>query len=234
MRAFEFLIEDAREVATQNLAQVILRDCKPYLQMMNYGAVTSTNWGKTFTWLYRGMEAAYATSRPWENYIEPISVRTDRRPRDTNQILHQIIDDWQAENLGFRGRTAGLFVSGSMSTSGDYGLPYVVFPIGQFNYYWAERVRDMATSAGECAGSAWKTPDPELIPEITQEIQNMLAKAEWHKNEGMQLYLNTYRRNEMVLDCKQFYIVPSDPTPGAMDIRDLMPYLQQPQEMAAV
>jgi len=136
MRAKEFIVEadwedvTARE-AFLDFARRIKRDCQPFIQA-NHQAL------KNNEYLYRGVKAASVDQK----FIQG-DVRTDRRPRDTSKIWHQILDEFFQSKFGWPYRSAGLFATTDMFTAIDYGKAYAIFPIGEYRLCYSPVISDM-------------------------------------------------------------------------------------------
>ena len=202
MRLFEF---DQNEVNTagkiERLAEMIAKDCQPYLNLIHFPQRDRS--GIPFL-LYRGMHQNDVPA----DILTPATVRKDRKPLDTNKLSSEIVDDWLFNLVKWRPRSAGLFVTSITRNARDYGVPYLVFPIGPFDYLWSPVISDMMVAVNTITG-------PKQTPDERQEklIKKMLAKADWQHNKGFDTFMrNTFMRDsygtEIVLNVNSFYAVP--------------------------
>lgn len=82
---------------------------------------------------------------------DPIPVRKNRLPSDTNPALHKIIDDWMHEHYGVRGRSECAFAYSYESDQvahanhAMYGQPAVVIPVGDYDALWSDEIADLYT-----------------------------------------------------------------------------------------
>lgn len=61
-----------------------------------------------------------------------LTIRTDRKPRDTNVTLHQAVDQWMVDN-GFGARRGNsLFVTTNEHEAQRYGPAFIIFPLDGF------------------------------------------------------------------------------------------------------
>lgn len=67
-----------------------------------------------------------------------VPIRKDRRPRDSTQYVHDLMDAYFEEKFGEKIRSSGLFASGNISVARKYGTPHFVLPVGKFKFFWAE------------------------------------------------------------------------------------------------
>jgi hypothetical protein len=70
------------------------------------------------------------------------AVRTNRRPKDSPEWLHDALNDHFRKKVGVPLRSASVFCAGSSMLAGNYGDVYAIFPIGEFNYAWSKLVVD--------------------------------------------------------------------------------------------
>lgn len=104
---------------------MIKKQCQPWLKQ------------RTSQPVYRG----FRTASPGKMaFIR--KVRHDRNPKDSDLKLHQMFDFF-IDELGLTAnRTNSMFTSGSLPVASSYGPPYVLFPVGNFNYTWSEYMND--------------------------------------------------------------------------------------------
>lgn len=132
MRAKEFLVEDEKDAKV--MANLILRDCKPYLEQISYNI-------KEYP-LYRGVPDSRLTFGALPN--------PENRPsRDTPTKIHEAMDNWFEKKFGIRYRSNALFVTGDKNMTSDYyaGMTYgdllLIFPIGDFRFCWSTKADDV-------------------------------------------------------------------------------------------
>jgi len=102
---------------------------------------------KDYNFLYRGIKKSFNKDDSFigdRNYFIG-TVRKDRRPKDLSIDLHVLFDNAFEEVFGWKARSQGLFTSGHKSDTSSYGRPYVVFPIGQFNFIYSKEITDLYT-----------------------------------------------------------------------------------------
>lgn len=124
MRFKEFITEN-----TDITFEDIIRDCQPYLKEIN------------------GIEERYLAQHGSKALISDdakiLTVRDDRRPKDTDIRVHNAVNDFFEEKFGWRAREKGIFVTGSINRATAYGESYLVFPIGEFKYLWSREISDL-------------------------------------------------------------------------------------------
>ena len=86
--------------------------------------------------LYRGIRNP--------NHLYAIKkVRIDRKPVDNSKDVHRYFDKVLYEMFGWKARSQSLFCTGNILQTGDYGEPYVVVPIGRYNYLHSNVIQDL-------------------------------------------------------------------------------------------
>jgi hypothetical protein len=71
------------------------------------------------------------------------ALRTDRRPSDTKQNVHEYFDKEFNKKFGFKARSNAIFCTGRPSIARSYGNLYCIFPIGKYNFVWSDDIKDL-------------------------------------------------------------------------------------------
>lgn len=100
-------------------------NCQPYLK-------ANPDW-KTHK-LYRGVMD--------QEDIFVRNIRVDRKPKDTPIEMHNLADRYLQVSGLKATRSNSIFCTGGKEVY-DYGLPYVIFPIGDFDFTWNPYIRDL-------------------------------------------------------------------------------------------
>lgn len=141
-----------------DLIKFINDKCGPYLQ-------ANPKW-KTNP-LYRGM-----------NYEDPYiikQIRSNRKPLDTLPYLQKIYDDALSAGGIIAKRSNSIFCTGDKASANFYGLLYVVFPIGDFDFTYSATIRDLTSQHNEFILSGdirFKNKDKPVLNH--QDISNLL------------------------------------------------------------
>ncbi len=110
-------------VATaEKIAGYMKKNCKPWLKQTNNGKLT----------VFRGLRIDDTAPMAFAR-----DTRTNRIPKDTTKTRHQLFDLLISTAGCAANRTNSLFVTGSHSVADDYGQPFVLIPVGPFNYSWS-------------------------------------------------------------------------------------------------
>lgn len=98
---------------------------------------------KSGCFLYRGLRLTDRVKKIGNN-IYIIVPRKDRWPKDTNEHLHEMMDNYFLRRFGWRARSRGVFCSGSMNVAKEYGnTTGIIFPADGFKYLWSRRIKDL-------------------------------------------------------------------------------------------
>jgi len=213
MRLFEFDIAK-KNPALKQISDLINRDCQPFLREIRFP-------NNSNRWLYRGVADFQADRR-----MEPIQVRTDRRPKDSAVAVHNITDQWMLEQFGWKPRSQGLFVCGNVGLAGYYGKVCAVFPRGEFQYVWSPVINDLTAWIGNAIGTVPKSEE-ELrdYNSMIQKIIELLEAGKWQQNKGMLKCLQNTPGHEITIKCGSYYAVPVTST----YFEDLPEYLKGQQ-----
>lgn len=87
-------------------------------------------------WLLRGTMKSV-------DKIKKFTPRTDRRPKDTPDKLHNLFDKEFRKRFGWAARSEGVFVTSNYKEAKSYGTPYIFFPIGRYDYIWSPKIADL-------------------------------------------------------------------------------------------
>ena len=145
MRAKEFIIESGEyedayvqpderaqtDGYITKLAQEIRQACGPFIQA-NHAEMKANNF------MYRGVKGAQTS-----DMVIKGSVRTDRYPRDTPTQWHEVLDQFFLKQFGTKYRSASLFATNDVNNTYDYGVPYIIFPVGNYKMCYSPIIEDV-------------------------------------------------------------------------------------------
>lgn len=140
MISFKQFLAEADDVANwrkdvEAIAEIIKRDCGPYIAQS----------GGRF--MYRGFYPSAEKLAPVSDKVPQKmmtlgTVRKDRRPKDSPQWLHDLMNKKLVEKTGHPLRSQSLFTIGKLDNAEKYGVGHIIFPIGDFTYAWSEKIAD--------------------------------------------------------------------------------------------
>jgi hypothetical protein len=130
MRFYNY-INEKRKNLTKDLIDKTREDinklCKPYIKSLK-----KYNDNK---FLFSGRRKSDLVLR--EN------IRTDRKPKDMPLEIHQLLDKQFYQEFGVKSRSQSLFCVQKYQYAKAYGVPYYIFPIGNYTTIWAVRIDDL-------------------------------------------------------------------------------------------
>ena len=145
-------------------------DCKPFLS-------TVKNCKRRI--LYRGYNG---------KLIDKKTVRKDRKPKDTPIKFHKNVDEIFFKKWGWRPRSGGLFVTGSVRFSSLYGPKGIVFPVGKFKFLWNPNVHDLYSYMD--------------VIEVLGKGDEIIGS---YKDKDMCKAIKSFK--EIMIDCKSYYVI---------------------------
>lgn len=212
-----YFTKDASEAAS-----LVVRDCVPFLKESDFQITPS---GVIRNGLYRGIDSASLISDL--GYMLKIPGRNkDRTPKDTSEELHAILNDYLQKEFGIPYRSRAVFCSNSPLQASNYGLIYLIFPIGSFDYVYSEKISDAFIALDrQKVGEL-----PRLMQEIKQEmnvtypreissskefdfkawyslVKKWLEEKHPYTDTNLSSILAKENSTEIMLHCKEYYAV---------------------------
>ena len=182
----QFKIVEEREVLNtmppSKVVEFIEQNCQPVLREIATTKSATTWAGRkspgTIQLLYRGIKNQ-------DDSIFISTVRKNRNPKDTSDDFHQLFDNSFFKIFGWKPRSEGLFATGKMSDTKMYGLTFVIFPIGDFDFIYSEEISDLFVALENMA------INNNFIEELNIKNKKELSRK-W-KSYGAILLSNKYK-----------------------------------------
>lgn len=190
MKVNEILLEAPVNVDIDGVISQIKRNCQPFLS-------------EATPPLWRGM--SYAKNK----YTTFAQVQTEfqREPRDTPPIINDYIVSWLWQKFGIPLRKEHtLFATGANYQAAGYGKPFMVFPIGNFQYCWSPLVKDLTDEFHHLTGQKLSAS------QIRDEVARVMFQAKYQFNTGLNEAVMSYK--EIMIYCKSYYIFDGDIVEG--------------------
>jgi len=189
------IITEAMSTKPAGIAKTILRDCGPYLSMIGNKPTQYKIWRGT-----NDIGTVFSKNKCPFN----------RSPRDTDEEVHWVVDEWFLERTGIRFRSNATFGTGDYDVVvSNYGSPYIIFPIGEFSYCWSTKVADMTYDL-------FNPDEGEILGTEVKKIQSELKKSNYVFNESMRQAIES--KHEIMLHCPNgYYAVAYTRDPDAED-----------------
>ena len=190
MKFLHYINENLKELNDDDMEFLIDRDCQPWIKASQ---------GET---VYRG-----AKNKPY-NYKG--TVRTNRKPLDTEPIIHELFDKTIQAKYGFKPRSNGLFITGNLADARRYGKVYKIYPINKFKFLWSPNIRDFYSETGIIVRNWMGKNDTGASkkavlkhPDVQTLIKDRILDSYITKN--LPQAINSYK--EIMVVTKEFYAV---------------------------
>lgn len=168
----------------EEVANTLIRNCHLHIQeCLNHipdpEQAFSFDDYKDSSLIFRGLRTIV------RNPLQPITVNKNRKPVDTDSVVHYYADEWFNRQFGKRFRSTSIFTTGSLSQSSTYDFPHVVFIKGDYDFCWSPYVKDFYINYG-------------ILPRIIQEAARINKKpVEYYEN---QLEQGNITREQLISD----------------------------------
>jgi len=170
-----------------------------------------------FNFAYRGSQKRI------ENYDIFPGHLIDRRPMNTAQGIHDLLNRKFTEKFGWAARN-GVFCLGESMAVAFYGKPFLFFPVGDYKYVWSPTISDLFGvfhAPAEMRGMTtekWYKQYPDEVNDLVEKviekyIDKDLAKALTHT-------LDTKYKNHVEISfmCDKYILVNEDKKYNLMDV----------------
>lgn len=148
------------EMEIDEARSIIKRDCAQWLSE-----------GVT---VYRGLPERKNVG---DRLLTKLNVRKDRRPMSSSKEVSAMLDDILQEKTGIKFRSQSVFCAKSKRVATGYGVPYEIFPIGQYDYCWSPYLEDAFFQIGR----------GEISVKFKREIKKVMDEEEMEPYEFMDI-----------------------------------------------
>jgi hypothetical protein len=129
--------------------KIISRDCSKWLKESNcnifYRGIGVDKFRSDYSSFKKSSIVKLSSGvpkSPEDDFLIKMSVPQNRKPVDSPNWLHSVMDENLVKNTGIPFRSRSIFVLKDIRIAENYGTPYMVFPIGNFNYAWSKLLDD--------------------------------------------------------------------------------------------
>lgn len=133
-----------------------------------------------------------------------VAVRKDRKSRDTDFLIHTLMDEYFDEKFGLKARTQGMFTIGDKNQASVYGMPHYVLPVGEFKYIWgldgAKPISDTLVLSERIKSAI--LGEEEKAKDIAKQILDQVVWKRTDLQEAMRM------KAEIIIFCESVIIVP--------------------------
>lgn len=215
MRLSELVTESDEPVMFEDFVR---ENCRPYMAALDADmeVIDSPRFS-----LYRGIKEASLTNdmemvrhdRVVTAYVN--RVRTDRQPKDTPADISSIVDDLLEKKFGWRPRAESAFCYTFKNRGAveHYGDKYRVYPMGDLEFVYSPKVRDMTYQLAEWLRerklwpSSGKIP-PEALGETTEAIKEFVEEH-GYTNKNLHAAMMSEGKPEIMVNCHKYLAVPA-------------------------
>ena len=193
MKVAEVLAEAKQlTVDIDKITSQVKRNCQPFLSQV-------------MTPMWRGL----AWQQNKDVIFGTVETQGYRSPRDTPPIINTYMMSWLKEKSGIPFRQQHtLFGTGSETAARAFGIPFMAFPIGDFEYCWSPNVRDLTDQFHGMTGKSL------TANQIATDVYDVMDSSDYQFNVGLDQALKSYK--EVMIYCKSYYIF--DPTTYLLSI----------------
>jgi hypothetical protein len=166
----------------QTMANDIRRDCAPYIQANKATLKQGIN-------LWRGVKGADRLN----DFVIVGNVRTDRSPRDTNSYWHHLMDQFFMNEFGYAYRSGSMFAYTDPGNTTDYGIPFAVFPIGDYDICYSPKITDLTVDFA--SGTANNYCITSMLRNMTfDDIANLAQRydMQWKTHDDIKISIEQY------------------------------------------
>jgi hypothetical protein len=193
MKFLKYLIENP--TGYDKFLEELKKDCAPFLHDLQHSKFLVNI-------LYRGTKDILGQ-------YQKKDVRTDRKPSETDVKIHNYADEFFYKKYDVKLRSETIFCSTSPSIAMDYGKIYVIFPVGKYDIYYSDKVRDFYTDLEELFNKKGLGSAAELLNnQLTDPMKKIIdSKIKTYKKMKVNDNLG---QNECMVHCKQYYAIDID------------------------
>lgn len=191
--SFKHFLAESEGESPEDAAKFVFENCKPFLKESDFNFNPAT--GEPLHALYRG-----GTYYSENKFMVEYPGGRNRKPVDSSQRLHDLLDEYLEKYFMFPYRSKGLFCTGSRKTAKEYGKPVLIFPIGNFKYVYSERIVD-AYAAFQGSTGMGKSFDAGFTADMYNTIRDDIFKHDnpiiekWSPTKDLEVVEKLMRSN---------------------------------------
>jgi len=189
MRLQSYINESALNLDLDAISPILKRDCSQYLKLI----------GEKKNLIYRCVNKQ-------GNFIK-VKPRTDRRPLDSPQFLHDYLDKLFLKYHGWKTRSEGVMTSSRRRSM--YGTPFYFFPFDGFKYLYSAYVEDLYMEINDLGYTLFGlgANDP-IKPKMLDDYEFQAGISNIVKSYSDKNFSKVYNKNiEIMWKCKNYYLL---------------------------
>ena len=164
MRLEKLIAEADAKRAYEEVMTNIERDCQPFLKQSD----------RVY---YRGSNSANVAKM-----IQFVRPRSNRRPKDMPQHVHDALDKSFKKYFGWKVRSEGVFAGDRTGVIGQYGSLFLFFPIGKFKYVYSPYIKDLYMHINDKISGDLRfhaDPDNDKLEKHDTDLLDELVRTEY-------------------------------------------------------
>jgi hypothetical protein len=154
----------------ETILEILWKKCNPFLKDL-----LKPGWNGEFLYSGRGDR---------KDVIMIRKVRSDRRPKDMPEYIHEIFDELFYDRFGFNARSNAIFCTGNVKQAKHYGNVYMIFPVGKYKLVYSNNIPDLYTEIDDDAELDKYYWLDQQAGDIKDEIKEQL-RVEWENQYSM-------------------------------------------------
>ena len=174
-------------VSKEEIKKILNRDCAKFLKEMR----------GEYDLLFRG-------SYKKVNRIAKIKHNKERKPKDTPQELHDLLNKKFKKKFGWPVRN-GIFTTSSYIMADGYGIPYKFFPIGDYKYVYSTKIEDLFQYFEDRDITIFFSDDNKYDNNYIYDVIEGAIKT--YKDTGLYKQVVTPSNYEITFWCDYYYLV---------------------------
>lgn len=180
---------------------IIMRDCKKWLTETNCfpvyrGMLNDRDDDSIRTLLRYSKEIDNKPNIDISRMLLKFEVNKHREPIDSPRWLHDMLDKKLVTETGIPFRSKSVFAVPNIDIAYNYGKPFSIFPIGDYDYAWSPKLKDaMHDLYGWLATETYEQRSWTHVVEENGPIGEMFQNA-WKKYLKNNSYLKARGANE--------------------------------------
>ena len=127
--------------------------------------------------LFRGSGSSSLIKMDNTNYVFKAYPRDDRWPKDTQEYLHDLLNDAFYKKFKWKPRSQGVFAS-HYSVALGYGVPYVFFPVNGYKFIYSKTINDLYSDFAEDFDRG-DDYDVRNVPGVWVNTENPEEREKW-------------------------------------------------------
>lgn len=150
----------------EEAARLIAKECSEFIKETEFSVDK----------IYRLSNAVYRGVDNLRTVVASFDGNIVRPARDSNKLLHKLLDKFFVEHFGFPYRSKGTFVTANETTASGYGYAGIFFPVNGYSYVFSKEIEDAYTAFQNTKSSHVAPGSSVLYKRIIVDMYNEVMK----------------------------------------------------------